>query len=62
MDTTLKEDLPTRCIQVNVQNKEAMLKVNNYIHSSDTYNKLDTKSNTDPNPNYNIIINLNNVS
>ena len=27
VDTTLKEDHPTRFIQVNVQNKEAMLKV-----------------------------------
>ena len=44
-------------MQVNVHNKEAMLKVNNYVHSSDIYNKLDTKPNTDPNHNDNIIIN-----
>ena len=34
VNTTLKE--------VNVQNKEAMLKVNNELHSSDIYTKLDT--------------------
>ena len=56
VDTTLKEDHPTRLIQVNVQNKEAMLKVKNDIHSSDIYKTLDTKPNTDPNHNYNIII------
>ena len=57
VDTTLKEDHPKRFIQVNVQNKEAMGKVKNYIHSSDIYSKLDTKPNTDPNHNHNIIIN-----
>ena len=34
-----------------------MLKVKNDIHSSDIYNTLDTKPNTDPNHNYSIIIN-----
>ena len=34
-----------------------MLKVKHYMHSSDVYSKLDTKPNTDPNHNYNIIIN-----
>ena len=63
VDTTLKEDHPTIFIQVNVQNKEATLKVKKiYMHSSDIYNKLDTKPNTNPNHNYNIIINLNNVT
>ena len=57
VDTTIKEDYPTKFIQVNVQNKEAVIKVKNDIHSSDIYNKLDTKPNTDPNHNYNIIIN-----
>ena len=54
--TTLKEDHTTKFIQVNVQNKEAMLKVKNELHSSDIYTKLDTNPNTDPNYNYNIII------
>ena len=57
VDTTLKEDHPTRFIQVKVQNKEAMLKIKNDIHSSDIYSKLGTKPNTDPNHNYNTIIN-----
>ena len=57
VDTTIKDDHPTQFIQVNVQNKEAMVKVKHDIHSSDIYNKLDTKPNTDPNHNYNIIIN-----
>ena len=57
VDTTIKEDYPTTFIQVNVQNKEAKIKVKNDIHSSDIYNKLHTKPNTDPNHNYNIIIN-----
>ena len=33
-----------------------MLKVKNELHSSDIYTKLDTNPNTDPNYNYNIII------
>ena len=57
VDTTIKEDHPTKFIQVNVQNKAAMLMVKNDIHSSDIYNKLDSKPNTDLNYNYNIIIN-----
>ena len=57
VDTTLKEDHPTIFIQVNVQNKEAMLNVKNDIHFSDIYSKLDTNSNTDPHHNYIIIIN-----
>ena len=56
VNTTLKEDHTTKFIQVNVQNKEAMLKVKNELHSSDIYTKLDTNPNTDPNYNYNIII------
>ena len=56
VNTTLKEDHTTKLIQVNVQNKEAMLKVKNELHSSDIYKKLDTNPNTDPNYNYNIII------
>ena len=57
VDNTHKEAHPTKLIQFNVQNKEAMIKVKNDIHSSDIYNKLHTKPNTDPNHNYNIIIN-----
>ena len=56
VNTTLKEDHTTKFIQVNVQNKEAMLKVKNELHSCDIYTKLDTNPNTDPNYNYNIII------
>ena len=56
VNTTLKEDHTTKFIQVNVQNKEAMLKVKNEFHSSDIYTKLDTNPNTEPNYNYNIII------
>ena len=37
-------------------NYEAMLKVKNELHSSDIYTTLDTNPNTDPNYNYNIII------
>ena len=53
VNTTLKEVHTTTFIQVNVQNKEAK----NELHSSNIYTKLDTNSNTDPNYNYNIIIN-----
>ena len=35
VNTTLKEDHTTKFIQVNVQNKEAMLKVKNDLHSSE---------------------------
>ena len=52
MDTTLKEDHPIKFIQVNVQNKEAMLKVK-MIYTLLRY----TNPNTDPNNNYNVIIN-----
>ena len=56
VNTTLKEDHTTKFIPVNVQNKEAMLKVKNELYSSDIHTKLDTDPNTDPNYNYNITI------
>ena len=37
VETSLKEDHPTTFIQVNVQNKEAILKVKHYIHFSDNH-------------------------
>lgn len=56
MYTALKEGHPTKCIRVNVLNKEALWKVKNYIISSLIHNKLDTSPNVDPNHNYDIII------
>ena len=57
VNTTLKEDHTTHFIQVNVQNKEAILKVTNKLNSSNIYTTLDSNPNTDSNYNYNIIIN-----
>ena len=56
MDTTLKKRHPTKFIEINIQNKKAMLKVKEDLISTKIYEKLDISPTTDTNRNYNIIL------
>ena len=56
MDTTLKKKHPTKFIEINIQNKKAMLKVKEDLISIKIYEKLDISPMADTNHNYNIIL------
>ena len=56
MDTTLKKQHPIKFIEINIQNKKAMLKVKEDLISSKIYEKLDISPMADTNRNYNIIL------
>ena len=56
MDTTLKKQHSTKFIEINIQNKKAMLKVKEDLISSKIYEKLDVSPTADTNRNYNIIL------
>ena len=56
MDTTLKKQHPTKFIEINIQNKKAMLKVKEDLISTKIYEKLDISQTADTNRNYNIIL------
>ena len=56
MDTTLKKQHPTKFIEINIQNKKAMLKVKEDLISTKIYEKLDISPTADTNRNYNIIL------
>ena len=56
MDITLKKQYPTKFIEINIQNKKAMLKVKEDLISTKIYKKLDINPTADTNRNYNIIL------
>ena len=56
MDTTLKKQHPTKFIEINIQNKKAMLKVKEDLISTKIYEKLDISPTANTNRNYNIIL------
>ena len=56
MDTILKKQHPTKFIEINIQNKKAMLKVKEDLISTKIYEKLDISPTADTNRNYNIIL------
>ena len=56
MDTTLKKQHPTKFIEINIQNKKAMLKVKEVLMSTKIYKKLDISPTTDTNRTYSIIL------
>ena len=56
MDTTLKKQPPTKFIEINIQNKKAMLKVKEDLISTKIYEKLDIMPTADTNRNYSIIL------
>ena len=56
MDTTLKKQHPTQFIDINIQNKKAMLKVKEDLISTKIYEKLDISPTANTNCKYNIIL------
>ena len=56
MDTSLKKQHPTKFIEINIQNKKAMLKVKEDLICTKIYEKLDISPTADINRNYNIIL------
>ena len=55
MGTSLKKEHPTKFIQLNIQNKKAMLKVKEDL-ISEIYKKLEINPTADTNHKYNIIL------
>ena len=51
---TMKKQHPTKFIEINIQNKKAMLKVKEDLISTKIYKKLDISQTADTNRNYNI--------
>ena len=56
MDTTLKKQHPTKFIEINIQNKKAILKVKDDLISTKIYEKLNISPTADTNRNDNIIL------
>ena len=56
MDTSLKKQHPTKFIEINIQNKKAMLKVKEDLICTKIYEKLDISPTADTNCNYNFIV------
>ena len=52
----MKKQQPTKFIEINIQNKKAMLKVKEDLISTKIYEKLDISPMADANRNYNIIL------
>ena len=55
IDTALQKQHPPKCIRIDVQTMEAMIKVKNELSESNLYNKPDPNVVADVNLNYNII-------
>ena len=56
MDTSLKKQYPTKFIEINIQNKKAMLKVKEDLISTKIYENLDISPKADTNRSYKIIL------
>ena len=52
MDTTLKKQHSTKFIEINIQNKKAMLKVKEDLISSKIYEKLDVSPTAETNKSF----------